>query len=247
MARDFNGTTDRIDYTLPFNTAGQATSYFCWAYFDVLQPTTNPDYIFQSTATGGVSSLLFDQEPNGAGRLQLQRITDGTTLNRISANNVITTGVWTHIGFTAAGNLTASDQDIFVSGVEVTYSTSTSGTGTERPAVDGFSLGGRPSDDARNFNGRIAWAAAWNRTLAAGEIAMLAAGMSPLIVHNGLRMFAPLVGAPHDLCNPNSGTVDGTSIIAHPRVFDMQDVQMYTVAQLAAATSFHSLTLLGVG
>lgn len=247
MAIDFNGTTDRIDYPSAFTTSGSAFSYSGWHWFDVATPTGGA-YLFNSAQSGGGGGTIVNQEASGSGRVQFARLTNATAKQRVT-NTILSTGVWAHVCITDTATLgTGTDIHIYIDGTEATYLSTVNGTGTEIVANSGFSIGGRVSDDLRNFNGRTADPAVWNRVISSKEIAMLAARYSPLFCPNGIMWYAPLIREATNPYNNTAPTLDGTTVIEHPRIYRPRGVKIYSAAQAAQLTGGRStLLLMGVG
>lgn len=215
MARDFNGTTDRIDYASAFDMTGQAITISCWAWFDAFTPAANK-YLFNSAISGGGAGVVFQQQGANDGMLSFFR--DGTTfLNRISTSSVVATTAWYHLCVTHDGVFTTSSSiHIYRNGTEVSYLSGQNGA-TETTANSGFSIGGRTSDDLRNHDGRIAEMGIWNRVISAGEIRALSRGLKPNHFPYLLKFYAPLIRDPNDV-RGLTATLDGTTVIAHPRM-----------------------------
>jgi hypothetical protein len=68
-------------------------------------------------------------------------------------------------------------------------------------------------------NGRIAEVAIYNRVLTAGEIAAHAVGASCLTFPRGLIFYVPMIREVHDIARGLTGTITGTTVIPHPRVY----------------------------
>ena len=218
MALDFDGTDDRIDWANVFTTSGQALTISVWAWFDVLNPAAN-QYLFNGSLAAGGGGTIFYQGSGVNGNLAFTRIAASVHKDRITSANVITTGSWTHCLLTDDGSLTAANAKIYVAGSEVTYATTTNGIAPETAATGVWSLGGRASDNLRNFNGRLANVGVWNRVVTADEIAILAAGYNPQFIMNGLRFCAPIFGRSTEinLLGAAASTTVGTAAISHPR------------------------------
>jgi hypothetical protein len=214
MARDFNGTTDRIDWTSIANLAGTAVTISGWLYLDAMAHNSYMLCINNNTATYGIILSW-----NTSGQFQFFR--DGsTTLYRITATNfVLPTGSWVHVLATHDGVMTtATSIHLYKNGTESpTYDSTNNGAG--EPSQTGvWSVGGRLQDDARNVDGRIAEVAVWNTVLSSTLITKLAAGYSPQFFPTNLIFYVPLLGTSvTDRISGTVGTPDGTSTSsAHP-------------------------------
>jgi hypothetical protein len=95
---------------------------------------------------------------------------------------------------------------------EITYSSGVNGA-TEAAITGLWAIGGRPSDDLRNFNGKVAQVGVWSRVLTAGEIVNLAAGQAPdLAAATDLEFyFKGNTSSLDDEITSATGTADGTT------------------------------------
>lgn len=214
MARDFNGTTDRIDYVSPFDPTGKPITFAARVWFDVLSQA-NSQFIFNASVSGGGSGLVIFQ--NGAvnqGMIGFTRVAS-TNLLLLSNVNVVSANKWFDIVMTHDGVLTTvASCHIYINNVETTYNTTTNGAAPETSSNSGFSLGGRLSTDDRNFNGRLAEVAIWSRVLNASERARRATAPATT-VPAGLQFYAPLLNDHRDVIS-KTGTLDGTTVLEHP-------------------------------
>ncbi len=214
MARDFDGSTDRIDYANIWNSAATAQTIAAWIYLDATAHTT---YIFVThpNGDGALGSVLYVSTG-----LRIGWYMDFSTAMSIeTTNNATATGSWQHILLTYDGLLEADDVGFYVNGgVISTFEFRTDGVAPPPVLTGSQSIGGRIFDDTRNLNGRIAEVGWWNRVLSAGEIAALAVGFSPLSIPDGL-VFAPdLIRDQRDPVSGKAGTLDGTTVSEHPRI-----------------------------
>jgi len=69
------------------------------------------------------------------------------------------------------------------------------------------------------FNGRLAEVALYNRVITQAEATMHAAGMSCLKFPRGLIFYAPLIREVHDIAGGLTGTITGTTVADHPRIY----------------------------
>lgn len=212
MARDFNGTTDRIDFASPATLTGSAVTISAWVYSD--GPAGNADYILCLHCSGDTSiGLVFS-------------IASSTSMNFYRAGSIATLNVvgtvanswagWVHLLATHDGTFTnATTVHIYRNGTEVSYPTQTNGN-TEAAPSGSWSIGGRIFDDNRNLDGKIAFVGVWNRVLDAGEIAGLAAGNIPDTYSTNL-IFSAIHGSDYsNRVTSAAGTLDGTGTYADP-------------------------------
>ena len=90
---------------------------------------------------------------------------------------------------------------------------------SETASTGKWCIGGRTYDDNRNFDGKIAEVAVWNRVLSAGEIANLAGGYAPSLVPTNLVFY--FSGKSDDLTAEVGGEGTATGAVydaAHPTI-----------------------------
>ena len=216
MARDFNGSTDRIDWNNIWASGGVAQTISCWVYPDVITAAQYLHMVHESAATG-VGGLLFwiDNGEATGGAIKATGRFATTDAARASNDSSIAAGSWQHLLVTWDGSTIATNIHIYVDGVEVGYFATNNGSGAARAGGGEQSVGGRIFDNNRNFNGRIAEVAHWDRVLAAGEIAMQAGGYSPAFIPRGLRSYPDLIRNQRDRVSGQAGTLDGTTVLVH--------------------------------
>ncbi|CAK0775255.1 hypothetical protein CCP3SC1AL1_770024 [Gammaproteobacteria bacterium] len=211
-ARDFNGTTDRIDWSSVADLTGSALTISVWVYFDRIN--TN-QYIVNIGKNAGGGIELGNNGTVSSG--QLTFLVDGSTdMIRAVAGSTVATGQWYNLIATWTGGITAyTNAHIYRNGVEVSYDVGNSQNGsTEVSHTENWCIGGRYSDDLRNTDGKIAQVGVWNRVLTSTEIANLAAGYAPdLAAASGLQFYfkgntSSLVASPG-----GTGTADGTTSV----------------------------------
>lgn len=212
MARQGNGTTDRIDYTNP-GTIGGGTpcTIAMWIKPDTLD---SREYFFSARDSGGDLTMLF--EHFGSNQMQFATAQSGGIMTGSFSDVALTTGTWQHILVTW-NSVNSSGIAIYRNGTNVTGGGVTdNGVG---PASNGtFSLFGRISDDARNFDGGMAWVGVWNRVLAAHEITALANRFHPRCFRRGLIFGPELIRNPYDPISGQAGTLDGTTVVDSPPI-----------------------------
>lgn len=251
MARDFDGTDDRIDWANVFTTSGQALTVAAWLYPDDLNRATQ-QYIFHGTASGGGVGTVFGIMDNSAnaGGLRFVRITSATAKARTSSTSILTAGVWQHVAMTDDGSLTAANCILYRDGTEVgSYGETLNGSGTETTANSTWSLGGRTLDNNRNLNGRLAEVGVWNRQLSVYEILALGKGWSPLLIPNGLRFYTPLWGntSESNYLGAASTTTVGTIKQDHPQksLIYPQQPRFFDPAEAAAPAGHPAMRRFG--
>lgn len=170
-SRVFNGSTDRVDWPSVRNVNGEPVTLALWCYMDAHNDHAQRPVMI--AASGGVSDGLYTSiEANG--RALLVDRNDGGDSAIYQAEARTWVGQWVHVAFTYTGSNDPADMQVFYNGVLAATADTTTGAGIPREKDGFWSLGGSPSADTVNFDGRITGAAGWSRVLTADEIAWLA-------------------------------------------------------------------------
>lgn len=103
----------------------------------------------------------------------------------------------------------------YLDGVSQTLSGSTT-NGTIGTGHTAFVVGGV---SGFRWNGRIAEAAIYNRVITPAEALIHAAGYSCRNFPRGLIFYAPLIREVHDIAGGLTGTITGTTVADHPRIY----------------------------
>jgi hypothetical protein len=212
--RDFNGTTDRIDWASAGNLTGAAFTISAWVW-PSSTPTNANQYVLCAHDSGDTSyGLIFNVVSSG---YQVNCTRKGTTdYSWASANNCLTRDAWNHILLTSTGGIVTASVVFYINGSTISQ-TFINGSGSETAHTGSWSLGGRIYGDTRCFEGRICQLAVWDHALDATEIANLAAGYAPdLAEATGLLFYfkgntSSLVATPPS--GGSTGTADGTSSV----------------------------------
>jgi len=247
MARDFNGTTDRIDYPPNGNFKAAAITVSLWINIDTLAQGDIP-FAIQDSGEDGFEYLWMRIGAVAGGTTDWGWVRWGDTFEgRQSNTGVLSTGSWINLVVTDGGAFTdATDIHLYRNGAEETYAVTQNGVGTESTFSGSWIIGGREASDTRNVDGRICEVAVWDRALSAGEAASLGKGFSPAFFANGLVFYAPLIGkstTETDIVNGKAGTLDGTSAAAHPRIYHPANYRTFPFAA-AGATSIKTVNSL---
>lgn len=207
-SRDFNGTTDRIDWANVADLKDHALTISLWVYLDAIPAN---GYLFCIHQSGDTAVAMYFNVSHTSGDFVSFGVLGATNMQRASDANNPTTGAWINYSVTWDGVITnATGVHIYKTGTEcASYSVTTDGA-TSVTATGKWSLGGRYYDDARNMDGKIAQVGVWNRVLTATEIANLAAGYAPdLAAASGLQFY--FKGNTSSLANSVSGGANGTA------------------------------------
>jgi len=221
MARDFDGSTDRIDYANIIDWSGSALTFAAWVYFDALAAGGTSDYIITAQRSSNASQgAILSNDDSQAGAIAGWRDWTSTFEEDIRwGTGDFTTATWHHAMWTSDSGATVSGMNLYVDGSEPSSSSTTTGGGSQESIDTDVSVGGRIADDNRNLNGRICEIGMWSRVLSADERAALAKGFSPLFFRRGLEFYTKMIGRKDiDIISGKTPTYDGTSIIEHPRI-----------------------------
>jgi|GEM_PF-5808359 len=213
-ARNFNGTSDRIDFaTTPTRTA---FSFSAWVRTTSSSTSANW-YVMCVHITGNtnVGALL---RLGASRRLEFGTVfaSDPNTLSIRATQATLSTNTLYHVAVIYDGG-NASGIRMFINGVEGAY-TSTSADTTLGAWGGTLSVGGRIFDDTRNWPGYIDLPAAWNIQLTEADVAALAAGAHPAMIRPEALIFASDLGATvrEDIAG-GTVTSDGTTLAEHVR------------------------------
>lgn len=205
-SRDFNGSTDRIDWSAVWNPSGSAFTISAMVYMD--GNATN-SYLLCIHDSGDTSyGLVFNLTNN----TQVNLIRRAATVDYIwyKAALVPLTS-WHNVIITSDGGLLSGSVSIYLDGASQTISFD-NGSGSETAHTGSWSLGGRIYSDTRNFDGKLAQMRVFDRVLTAAEIALEAAGV--VTTTSGLKFYfkgntSSLVATPPT----STGTADGTTSV----------------------------------
>jgi hypothetical protein len=218
-SREFNGTTDRVDFASAGNLTGAAFTISAWVW-PSSTPTNANQYVLCAHDSGDASyGLIFNVISSG---LQVNCTRHGTTdYSWASSNNCLTRDAWNHVLITSTGGLVTGSVTFYINGLTIAQ-TFVNGSGAETAHTGSWSLGGRIYNDTRNIEGKIAQSAVWDRVLTADEIEHLASRYAPRLVDSGANLIFYYPGNTASLyANPGgAGTADGTtSSTDGPRIY----------------------------
>lgn len=96
-------------------------------------------------------------------------------LIRLSVNNAFTLNVWNHLVVTWDGSTTAANVHIYINGTEVSYATTTNGTGPTDNSADSLNIGNNTTV-AGTFDGQLTEVAVWGSVLTTTDVNALLYG-----------------------------------------------------------------------
>lgn len=230
MARDFDGSDDKIAFThladYDFGTADYSISA-------VVKSTGVARMTIIGKHTGGIG-FGFDMLADG--KLRLFQDVSSNYAYRTSVA-AINNGAWRRVGASKAAGA-AANINLYIDG---TVSNGAAFDNGPAPNVNntGELTVGTTQHYAQFFDGEMAEVALWNAALTAGEFASLGKGFSPLTIRPQLLVFyVPIIGrySPEvNLIGP-SGTLTGTTTTAHPPMIYPSKVRTHIAVAAATGT-----------
>lgn len=146
-------------------------------------------WIKPAGAGGSNAGRIVDKDNNSVGwffamssanTVRLTSDSDTTGVTSLTSATTITLNTWQHVLATWDGQAGSSHMAIYINGALSTPSASTSGVGPEQDdSTSPLTIGNRPIDAARGFNGSIDDVRVYNRVLSASEITALADSTPP--------------------------------------------------------------------
>jgi hypothetical protein len=206
-SRDFNGSTDRIDWSSIWNPTGQPVTISLWLLAD--RVAASQHFLNVHDAGDLVNGMVIYGVSSG--RLSFTRH-GAADVFRGSAAAAQVIGSWQHLLSTHNGGpiTTYADIHLYLNGVEVAYDGVQVGVAPETSHAGSWSLGGRIFDNARCFDGKIAQVRVFNRVLSAAEIALESAGILTTVAD--LKFwFKGNTDDLHDIVTDTEGSLDGTT------------------------------------
>jgi hypothetical protein len=167
----------------------------------------------------------------------LEFLKGGTSnTDRTSSNLAVSWETWQHIALTWDGSTTAANVHIYKDGAELTYQTTSNGSGLNSDAADSFYIGNY-GDAGSPFNGLIDDVRIYDRVLTQGEISAQAASPPTTCAP------APTVTS----VSPNSGPdTGGTSVTITGTGFDSGVTNVTFGGTAATGVTFVSSTQITV-
>jgi hypothetical protein len=213
MARGFgftegSGSGDRV--VTSFTAHAQQRSYGIWAYRSSGGSTIGR--LFEKRNFGTQVELFHHDTLN-----EVMVYERGYTIQRgrwvIPINPL---GLWTHFGVSYDSSSTSNDAEFYVNGTPQTADEYDTPAGLPLTNSDAYHVGNR-GDGNRNYPGRLAEFAVWNRILTPAEWAAIGSGFSPLCFAESLVCHVPLVRDLTDSVGAPASAVAG-SVRVHPRI-----------------------------
>ncbi len=175
-ARDFEASSnDRISWAPAVTLTDTPLSIAMWVNEESLAAD---QYLFEFRSSGAALAGGIRIESSNQITFFLDR--DTTELSR--ASNVLgasLVGVWHHVCVTYDGSQTAGGVSIYLDGVELTYASTTDGSGAFRALDQEWTIGGR-FGGSDGFDGLIRDVRVWDRALPAADVVGVHEGLPDL-------------------------------------------------------------------
>ncbi len=188
MSRDFEASSNdyvEVGDVSALDLAGDEVTLSAWIR---LESVNGEQKVFAKWADSGMQ-FQYLISVNSSDNVQFAVFTGGTDLT-IGTTSLVA-DVWHHV----AGVYDGSTIRVYLDGVEENSAAASGNmSSTTAPVRIGAGSGGAGTEQP--FDGEIGHCAIWDAPLSAGEIASLAAGISPLKIRGraNLQFYAPLNG-----------------------------------------------------
>lgn len=231
MSREFDGGSQYIEVASAV-LSGVPITMACWFNSDSIAAIQTLMMISDHDATTIYFSLELDGVEAGDPIRCLTR--NVAALGFVRSTTGYSADTWHHACavFTAVDN-----RDIYLDG----GSNASNATSVTPVNLSHTILGVSHTNSAFNqhMNGEIAEAAIWNTALTVEEVAILAAGYSPLLVRpESLVLYMPLVRELHDIVGRIGMANTGTTVGDHPAILTPASPQLVPAAASAVADTF---------
>lgn len=218
MARGFGATSggntnDSVETAYNTTISGQR-SYAIWYYQNDAGSPGNLQRLFEKRVSSGFQTELCIL---GSGIPGFQFEVDRSIQNGAwNVNSVPGTNQWVHCAVTYDASSTSNAPAVFFNGASASVGTLIAPNGSPTSNSDNFVIGNRKNDNARCFNGKLAWFCIWNGILLTqGEISALTQGELPFRIRpTSLVCCVPLWGfvSPEvDIAGHTTAVVVGTA------------------------------------
>lgn len=220
MARDFDGSDDRILFTTHADTNGLTTLSIAFRYLRDIDSNGSPN---RNIAWKGGSwpnnYNWFIQEDASIFffRAKWTGSSTGGTWNR----PLPSLNTWYNSVITYDGSSTSNDPIWYEDGSVLTLSENTTPSGSRGGDNTGLAIGSGHDGSYERWDGKIAYFAIWNRILSAAEALAISKGFAPWRFPRGLVFDSRLDGngsTEYDLARGAAGTVTGAAKYDNPRI-----------------------------
>lgn len=248
MARDFV-PADGDKITTSFSAHATQRTYSIWAWIDGAGGGGRGRIFEKRVAGAEVELFYYNTTDVGQPWVEYNRDWSSSSTTRwATPTNSAPTGQWLNLIVTYDGGATTNDPVIYIDNSSQSLTETNAPSGSIVTNADAYVLGARGGDSLRNFDGKLAEFAIWDRILTTGEIAALAKGYSPAFFFTSLVEYLPLIRSMVSYKNA-AATDTGTAEIAHPRIIypSLSQIRRFTTASSPAAVQRFYRMMMGVG
>lgn len=218
MARDFTGNTNKVSFAS--SPANGLTQYSISVTMSRDSGGSGNSYGQALQSENATPATQFSIEnDNGSGGWGLIFSAGWTTQRGIWSFAYPDTAYHNYV-ITYDHGSTANNPIIYKDGVSQALTKRLSPSGTARTSSTQLTIG-NAAVGIYGWDGKIAEVAIWDGILPPDIAVAIGKGASPLLFPEGLVFYSPMVGrlSPEiDLLGSTTGTVSGTSNVAHPRI-----------------------------
>ena len=235
MARDFDGLTDKIEFTL-----ADTVTYSIYASFiaDQIGDNDFPRIL-------GVPSGASDSHPLGlnlpVGQMFVSLRHSWTTLHgqwRTPIDSIVL-DTQHRVCATYDGGDAGNDAILYLDGTSPTITRIATPSGT-RDSIGGTATLGNTTGQTRTLDGVLAEFGWWNRVLSAGEGLALTNGYSPKFFPRGLVHYVRMIRGVIDEVGGAAMTITGTTVVPHPRtIYPAPTRIIHVPAAVAVGNPWH--------
>lgn len=215
MAKDFNGTTATINYTLDTSQQSLDTVTYSISSFADSYATNYRKWFYLGAVGDREVALEMDAGYGSPTGLVFVAKWSGTP--GVWSCNAGAASTWANYVITYDWGSTANDPVMYVNGVSVTVTERLTPAGTKDNNATAFNIGSEAAS-SNFFDGRLAEMAMWNRILTSSEAKRVGYSTSAKSVPEGLVFYAPLANGEAELIKGAVGVDTATANIAHPPI-----------------------------
>lgn len=168
---DFDGVDDMV--VLPITTHYTAMSFSAWIKPDGFGEANSGRLLDKMNSGGTISTVVSFYGKPGQSSGQISVIMEWTTRGQwaIPLDSIIL-GTWNHVVVTYDGASASNDPIIYINGVAIPVTETSTPSGSRVTNTDNYHIGNRGAGD-RSFDGMIDQPALWYRVLTPAEVAIL--------------------------------------------------------------------------
>lgn len=216
MAKDFNGTTSTINYTLNANQTSLDTISFGERFYSDSYATNYRKWWYQGTV--GDREMAVEMDSGYGTPTGLVFVAKWSTQPGVWSCDAPATGSWASFIITYDWGSTSNDPIIYLGGASATVTERLAPIGTKDNNGTALNIGSEAAS-SNFFDGRAAEPFIYNRIITPTEAQRIGRdNMSPRTIPEGLVFYSTLNGGAGDIIGRALEVETNTSNIAHPPV-----------------------------